>query len=33
MGNAERELFQDGFHVTGSNDEAGLAQAIERFVL
>jgi Cof subfamily protein (haloacid dehalogenase superfamily) len=33
MGNAEPELFHDGFHVTGSNDDAGLAQAIERFVL
>ena len=33
MGNAERELFEGGFHVTGTNDDAGLAQAIERFVL
>lgn len=32
MGNAEPELFQEGFHVTGTNDEAGLAQAIERFI-
>ena len=33
MGNAERELFHDRFHVTGTNDDAGLAQAIERFIL
>ena len=33
MGNAEPELFQDGFHLTGTNDEAGLAQAIEQFIL
>ncbi len=32
MGNAEPELKQPGFHITGTNDEAGLAQAIERFV-
>ena len=33
MGNAEPELFLDGFHLTGTNDQAGLAQAIERFIL
>lgn len=33
MGNAARELLQGGFHVTGGNDDAGLAQAIERFIL
>lgn len=33
MGNAEPELFQEGFHVTGTNDECGLARAIERFIL
>lgn len=33
MGNAEPELKQATFHVTGTNDEAGLAQAIDRFIL
>jgi Cof subfamily protein (haloacid dehalogenase superfamily) len=33
MGNAEPELLHEDFHVTGTNDEAGLAQAIERFIL
>jgi Cof subfamily protein (haloacid dehalogenase superfamily) len=33
MGNAEDELKSLGFHVTGTHDEAGLAQAIRRFVL
>ena len=33
MGNAEPELKQPGLHLTGTNDEAGLSQAIERFVL
>jgi Cof subfamily protein (haloacid dehalogenase superfamily) len=33
MGNAEPELKAPGFHLTGSNDEAGLSQAIDRFVL
>jgi Cof subfamily protein (haloacid dehalogenase superfamily) len=32
MGNAEPELKQPGFHVTGTNDEAGLAQAIDRYI-
>jgi Cof subfamily protein (haloacid dehalogenase superfamily) len=31
MGNAEAELKTSGLHVTGTNDEAGLAQAIRRF--
>ena len=33
MGNAEPELKRPGLHVTGTNDDAGLAQAIDRFVL
>jgi hydroxymethylpyrimidine pyrophosphatase-like HAD family hydrolase len=33
MGNSVAELLQGAFHVTGTNDEAGLAQAIERFAL
>jgi hypothetical protein len=33
MGNAVPSLLDAGFAVTGSNDEAGLAQAIERFIL
>jgi Cof subfamily protein (haloacid dehalogenase superfamily) len=33
MGNGVAELRSDGWHVTGTNDEAGVAQAIERFVL
>lgn len=33
MGNAVPALKQNGWHVTGSNDEAGVASAIERFVL
>jgi Cof subfamily protein (haloacid dehalogenase superfamily) len=32
MGNAEPELKAPGFHVTDTNDEAGLARAIDRFV-
>ena len=31
MGNAEPELHTFGFHRTATNDEAGLARAIERF--
>jgi Cof subfamily protein (haloacid dehalogenase superfamily) len=33
MGNAEPELHAAGFHRTATNDDAGLAQAIARFVL
>jgi hydroxymethylpyrimidine pyrophosphatase-like HAD family hydrolase len=33
MGNAVPELLSAGFHVTASNDDAGLARAIERFAL
>jgi Cof subfamily protein (haloacid dehalogenase superfamily) len=33
MGNASAELRSAGFAVTGSNDEAGLAQAIRRYAL
>jgi Cof subfamily protein (haloacid dehalogenase superfamily) len=33
MGNAVDALLTRGWHVTGHQDEAGLAQAIERFVL
>jgi len=33
MGNAVESLRARGWHVTGHQDEAGLAQAIERFVL
>ena len=33
MGNSVAELRNDGWHVTGTNDEGGVAQAIERFVL
>ena len=33
MGNSVAELLDGAFHVTGTNDEAGLAQAIDRFVL
>ena len=33
MGNAEEPLKRSGFHITASNDEDGLAQAIEDFVL
>ena len=33
MANAVPELLRAGFHVTASNDEAGLARAIERFAL
>ena len=32
MGNAEPELHVAGLHVTGTNDEAGLVQALDRFV-
>ncbi|MBI4470783.1 MAG: HAD-IIB family hydrolase [Acidobacteria bacterium] len=32
MGNAEEPLKQGGFYLTGTNDEDGLAQAIDRFV-
>jgi hydroxymethylpyrimidine pyrophosphatase-like HAD family hydrolase len=33
MGNAVRELRERGWAVTGTNDDAGVADAIERFVL
>ena len=33
MGNAVAEIKQRGWHVTGHQDEAGLAQAIRRFAL
>ena len=33
MGNAVEALKQRGWHVTGHQDEAGLAQAIRRFAL
>jgi hydroxymethylpyrimidine pyrophosphatase-like HAD family hydrolase len=33
MANSVAELLDGTFHITGSNDEAGLAQAIDRFVL
>ena len=33
MGNAVPGLLGAGFHVTATHDEAGLARAIERFVL
>ena len=33
MGNAVESLTSRGWHVTGHQDEAGVAQAIERFVL
>jgi Cof subfamily protein (haloacid dehalogenase superfamily) len=33
MGNAAEDLRSAGFAVTGTNDEAGLAQAIRRFAL
>jgi len=33
MGNSVAELRNDGWHVTGTNDEGGVAQAIERFAL
>jgi Cof subfamily protein (haloacid dehalogenase superfamily) len=33
MGNAVPELLSAGFHVTATNDDAGLARAIERFAL
>jgi len=33
MGNAVAELRSDGWHVTGTNDEGGVAQAIERIAL
>ena len=33
MGNAVPEIKQRGWHVTGHQDEAGLAQAIRRFAL
>ena len=32
MGNAEPELKRPAFHETGTNDNAGLAQAINRFI-
>lgn len=32
MGNAEPELKIPGFHLTGTNDEAGLTQAIDLFI-
>jgi Cof subfamily protein (haloacid dehalogenase superfamily) len=33
MGNCVSELRSDGWHLTGTNDQAGVAQAIERFAL
>ncbi|HZS06962.1 MAG TPA: Cof-type HAD-IIB family hydrolase [Blastocatellia bacterium] len=33
MGNAEEELKQAGFALTASNEEDGVAEAIERFIL
>jgi len=33
MGNSVPELRSDGWHLTGTNDEGGVAQAIERFAL
>jgi len=33
MGNSVAELKARGWHVTGHQNEAGVAQAIERFVL
>jgi hypothetical protein len=33
MGNAVEELHTRGWHITGHQDEAGVAQAIERFAL
>jgi Cof subfamily protein (haloacid dehalogenase superfamily) len=33
MGNSVAELRSDGWHMTASNDEAGVALAIERFAL
>jgi hydroxymethylpyrimidine pyrophosphatase-like HAD family hydrolase len=33
MGNAVDAVRSQGFHVTGTNDEGGLASAIERFAL
>jgi Cof subfamily protein (haloacid dehalogenase superfamily) len=33
MGNSVPELRMDGWHVTGDNDSAGLAEAIERWAL
>jgi Cof subfamily protein (haloacid dehalogenase superfamily) len=33
MGNAVPELLASGYALTGTNDEAGLAHAIERFIL
>lgn len=33
MGNAEEELKQAGFIVTASNEEDGVAEAVERFIL
>ena len=33
MGNSVAELLEGAFHITGTNDEAGLAQAIDRHAL
>ncbi|HTS24816.1 MAG TPA: HAD family hydrolase [Bryobacteraceae bacterium] len=33
MGNSVGEVRSNGWHITGTNDEAGVAQAIERFAL
>ena len=33
MGNSVAELLDGAFHITGTNDEAGLAQAIDRHAL
>ncbi|HKD90660.1 MAG TPA: HAD hydrolase family protein, partial [Terriglobales bacterium] len=32
MGNACEELRSNGWHITGSHDEHGVAKAIERFI-
>ncbi|MBI3949840.1 MAG: HAD family phosphatase [Acidobacteria bacterium] len=33
MGNAEQRVKSLGYHITGSNDEDGVAEAIRRFIL
>ena len=33
MGNSDPKIRRDGWHITGTNDEAGVAQAIDKFVL
>ncbi|MGZ4889862.1 MAG: hypothetical protein ACXWBH_11810 [Candidatus Angelobacter sp.] len=32
MGNASQELKQNGWRVTGSNEESGVAQAVEEIL-